>query len=168
MTGSLEMIQGMDALARMGNGEARRVIVRSWTGALILPVNQAKLMAPVDTGRLRALITSEVRVSGNDIIGVVGTNVAYAPEIEHGTGALGDPDVPHASWHSPPSGALNLWASRHGFTSGGQVAAIIRRRGGIAPRPFLRPAIFNDFMSRNMLKALEDGLRAWWEAHSGA
>lgn len=42
---------------------------------------QAKELAPVDSGNLRASITS--RVSGEQAI--VGTNVDYAPHVEYGT-----------------------------------------------------------------------------------
>jgi len=41
----------------------------------------AKRLAPVDTGRLRASITPEIRTSagGKRLMGVVGSNVMYAP-----------------------------------------------------------------------------------------
>lgn len=60
---------------------------------------------------------------------------------EYGTGRMGDPAVGHAEGHWPPGEALNTWAGRHGFASGGQVAAIIGRRGGILPRRYLRDAM---------------------------
>lgn len=42
----------------------------------------------VDTGRLRASITHEVRKESNQIIGLVGTNVEYAPHLEFGTNKM--------------------------------------------------------------------------------
>lgn len=45
----------------------------------------AKQNAPVDTGRLRASITPGVSSAGDDVEGVVGTNVYYAPFQEFGT-----------------------------------------------------------------------------------
>lgn len=45
----------------------------------------AKQNAPVDTGRLRASITPAITSSGEDVEGVVGTNVYYAPFQEFGT-----------------------------------------------------------------------------------
>lgn len=45
----------------------------------------ARINAPVDTGRLRASITPEIRSFGDTIQGVVGSNVTYAPYQELGT-----------------------------------------------------------------------------------
>lgn len=42
----------------------------------------------VDTGRLRASITHEVRKEGDQIVGLVGTNVEYAPHLEFGTNKM--------------------------------------------------------------------------------
>ena len=48
--------------------------------------SEAKKLAPVDTGRLRASIASEVqRGAGSEIIGKVGSNVEYASYQEYGT-----------------------------------------------------------------------------------
>lgn len=53
--------------------------------ATLLVTRDAKRFAPVDTGRLRASITPEVRVSGPTTLqGVVGSNVEYAPYQELG------------------------------------------------------------------------------------
>jgi len=46
---------------------------------------RAKIMCPVDTGRLRASITSGLVDDKDAIVGVVGTNVKYAPYLELGT-----------------------------------------------------------------------------------
>lgn len=83
----------------------------------MLVTNDAKVFAPVDTGRLRSSITPEVRSEGRSVLGVVGSNVHYAPYQETGT-------RPH--W--PPIGALETWARRHG-TSAFLVARAIARRG---------------------------------------
>lgn len=87
----------------------------------------ARIGSPVDTGRLRASITPEVRTEGDDVLGVVGSNVAYAPYMELGTKA-----------HMPPIAALETWARRHG-TSAFLVARAISRRG-IKARRFLQGA----------------------------
>ena len=55
--------------------------------ATLLVQRSAKIKAPVDTGRLRASITPEVRWQGNTAVGVVGSNVEYAPFQELGTAA---------------------------------------------------------------------------------
>lgn len=48
----------------------------------LLVENDAKRNCPVDTGELRASITSTV----TENTGEVGTNVSYAPYVEYGTG----------------------------------------------------------------------------------
>ena len=63
---------------------------------------QGKMVGGVDSGRLRASITPEVNINGNIIMGVVGSNVKYAPFVEFDT-------KPH--W--VPKGVLAIWAKRH-------------------------------------------------------
>lgn len=98
--GMIELQQKMEQVARDLHGSP---MVDAMRDAALLVQRDAKINAPVDTGRLRASITPEVRTEGNDILGVVGSNVEYAPYMELGT-------RPH--W--PPIGALEVWASRHG------------------------------------------------------
>ena len=50
--------------------------------ATLIVDRAAKMNAPVDTGRLRASITPEIRTMGKVVFGVVGSNVSYAPKIE--------------------------------------------------------------------------------------
>lgn len=89
---------------------------------------EAKINAPVDTGRLRASILPDVITPDEHrVVGVVGSNVEYAPFMEFGT-------RPH--W--PPIAALQVWAERHG-TSAFLVARAIAQRG-LAPRRFLQNA----------------------------
>lgn len=45
----------------------------------------AKRHAPVDTGRLRSSITHAVERDSRGLVGLVGTNVEYAPHVEFGT-----------------------------------------------------------------------------------
>lgn len=88
---------------------------------------QAKELAPVDTGRYRASIKTEVE----ETRGIVSSFVHYAPYIEYGT-------RPH--W--PPVAAMQPWARRHGFPAGRQgaflVARAIARRGTRARHVFQR------------------------------
>lgn len=77
----------------------------------------ARQKAPVDTGVLRASITSSVRSSQDAVTGVTGSNVKYALWVEEGT-------PPH--W--PPIKALEGWARRHGTTAY-VVARAISKRG---------------------------------------
>ena len=95
--------------------------------ATLLVTASAKRLVPVDSGRLRASITPEVRNERNTVVGVVGSNVVYAPYVETGT-------RPH--W--PPPGALAVWAKRHGMTEA-TIRYIIGTRG-TKKRPYLMPA----------------------------
>lgn len=88
----------------------------------------------VDTGRLRASITPEVRSLGDSIQGVVGSNVSYAPFQEVGTRPF---------W--PPIAALETWARRHGTTAFVVARAISRR--GIKGKRYLQRA-FEDNKDR--------------------
>jgi HK97 gp10 family phage protein len=100
--------------------------------ATLLVQRDAKINAPVDTGRLRASITPEVRVQGRTVQGVVGSNVIYAPFVELGT-------RPH--W--PPPGALATWAARHGFSSEFLVRRAIGLRGTKAVKYLERAFVAN-------------------------
>lgn len=90
--------------------------------ATMLVQRSAKQKAPVDTGRLRASITPEVRWQGNTAVGVVGSNVKYAPFVELGTRP-----------HFVPQKYIGVWASRHGLDNAGLFVSG-------KPQPFLQPA----------------------------
>ena len=96
--------------------------------ATMIVTRGAKQNAPVDTGRLRASIAPSVRNAGKTtVLGVVGSNVKYAPFMEMGTKRF---------W--PPVSALQPWARRHGM-SAFLVARSIARHG-LAARKFLQRA----------------------------
>ncbi len=84
---------------------------------LTLQRNIQKKTTKVDTGRLRASITTEIDKSELPQWGKVGTNTTYAPYVEWDT-------KPH--W--PPIKALEPWAHRHN-TSAYLVALGISRHG---------------------------------------
>ncbi len=97
--------------------------------ATLIVQRSARQLAPVDTGRLRASITPEVRgdpMSGN-ITGVVGSNVEQAAPMELGTKP-----------HFPPLSALQVWARRHGVNAYAVARAIALR--GLKPRRYLQGA----------------------------
>lgn len=122
--GLKETQKHMDEIARNVNGAP---MVNAIRDATLLVTGDARRIAPVDTGRLRASIMPEVRTMSNEVIGVVGSNVHYAPYMELGT-------RPH--W--PPSGALAVWARRHGVSE-----FVIRRAiavRGTKARRFLQGA----------------------------
>ncbi len=91
---------------------------------------RAKEKAPVDTGRLRASITSIIR----PLQAVVVARVLYARFVEFGRRP--------GSW--PPLSAMQPWARRHGFPPGRVGAFLVARaifRRGIKPQPFMGPAV---------------------------
>jgi len=58
--------------------------------ALLRIERDAKQIVPVDTGDLRASIESRViRNAEGEVVGVIGSNVKYAPFIEFGTSKMG-------------------------------------------------------------------------------
>lgn len=113
--------------------------------ATLIVAGAAKRNAPVNTGVLRASIMPEVVNQGNETMGVVGSNMTYAPPMELGTRPF---------W--PPLTALETWARRHGTTAYVVARAIARR--GLRARHYLRRAmednrdrivrIFNDYVKR--------------------
>jgi phage gpG-like protein len=60
-------------------------VVTTMRNATLMVLRDAKIFAPVDTGRLRASITPSVSGSADRVEGVVGSNVKYAPYQETGT-----------------------------------------------------------------------------------
>lgn len=77
-------------------------MLQAMRDATLLVQRDARINAPVDTGRLRSSIVPEVLTRDATLVGIIGTNVLYAPYVETGT----DP-------HWPPPGALAVWAKRH-------------------------------------------------------
>lgn len=50
--------------------------------ATLVVERAARTNSPVDTGRLRASIMPEVKVSGTQLLGIVGSKVVYAAKVE--------------------------------------------------------------------------------------
>lgn len=106
--------------------------------AALIVTRTAKKLAPVDTGRLRASITPDVvKLPAGGVMGVVGSNLEYAPYMELGTGVFAG----NSAVKMPPPSALELWAQRHGIASGFLVARAIWRRGGLEARKFLERGV---------------------------
>jgi HK97 gp10 family phage protein len=79
--GLQEMQKRLDKVVSDLRGEP---MLRAMRDATLMVTRDARINAPVDTGRLRASITPEVNVSGPDLIGIVGSNIKYAPIQELG------------------------------------------------------------------------------------
>lgn len=60
-------------------------ILDAMRDSVLVIQRDARINAPVDTGRLRASITPEITTNTQDVIGIVGSNVIYAPYQEFGT-----------------------------------------------------------------------------------
>lgn len=56
--------------------------------ALIGIQRNAKMIAPVDTGRLRADIRTDLRIQSNEVKGVIFNNVRYALFVHEGTSRM--------------------------------------------------------------------------------
>ena len=112
----------------------------------------AKLVAPVDTGRLRASITSDLKPTR----ALVKAAVFYAAHVEFGT-------RPH--W--PPIAALQPWARRHGFPAGRLGAFLVARaiaKRGTRAQPFMRPALERALTPiRGFLRELAADIERRWK-----
>ena len=92
--------------------------------ACILVDNEAKIKCPVDNGLLRNSITHYIEDNPNELIGVVGTNVEYAPYVEFGTGI----------YSSLGNGRQDRWKYKD---AKGEWHSTI----GQHPQPYLQPAL---------------------------
>ncbi len=106
--------------------------------------NAAKRAAPVDEGRLRASITTEMRGSGENLTVRIGTNLKYGIYVEKGTGVYAG-----RGYITAKSGGLMRWPNKGGTSSGGRrysggaTASHIyaRRIRGMKAQPFLEPSL---------------------------
>lgn len=92
--------------------------------ACILVENEAKIKCPVDNGLLRNSITHYIKDNPNELVGVVGTNVEYAPYVEFGTGI----------YSSLGNGRQDRWKYKD---AKGEWHSTI----GQHPQPYLQPAL---------------------------
>lgn len=82
-------IKNVDRLLQRLNNIANSDIKSTMVKATVLVQNQAKLLAPVDTGNLRSSIHQEIKDDVKNTQGRVFTNVEYALYVEFGTGQKG-------------------------------------------------------------------------------
>lgn len=123
--GVKELQAKLEKIARQVGGDAGPLMVGMRDSVLRLQGSakknlvawQSPSVGGVDTGLLRASITPEIKAMGDTVEGVVGTNIAYAPNVEE--------DQP-AHW--PPMDSIAGWARRHGANAF-LVARAISRRG---------------------------------------
>lgn len=105
-------------------------------------VNRAKVLCPVDRGRLRASITFEIAQGVGTIVGRVGTNVTYARAVHDGTGIYGPKGRPirpvSESILRFPVRGMTSAATRSSTPTGFVFAREVK---GTPPRPFLKNAL---------------------------
>jgi hypothetical protein len=101
--------------------------------------NISKNPKRVDTGRLRASITWEIRLLGQKPVGRVGTNVKYAKFVHDGTGIYG----PTGQLIRPKHAKALRWKSKqYGAKKGkGKGYAFAQYVKGMKPNPFLKDAL---------------------------
>lgn len=92
---------------------------------------RAKRLCPVDHGRLRASITTELVIRGGLPVARVGTNVKYALYVHEGTGVYGPRGAPIT-----PKRAKAL-----AFTGKSGKLVIVKSVKGMRGTPYLRDAL---------------------------
>lgn len=106
--------------------------------------NAARRLCPVDEGRLRASISTEIRGSGQRLEVRIGTNLKYGIYVEKGTGIYAGRGPIKAK-----GGGLLRWPNKGGTSSGGRrysggkTASHVYARSvkGQRAQPFLEPAL---------------------------
>lgn len=73
---------------RAAPGRLRPLVVTATAKATIDTASGARELAPVDTGNLRASITTETGADGTAIYGQVEAGANYAAYVEHGTSRM--------------------------------------------------------------------------------
>lgn len=136
-------VKGLESLKILDSEKVRAATKRGMKRAVLVGEGQVKMETPVDTGRLRASVTNDVRMEGRDVIGILGSDVSYAPGIEYGTGTQSDGTGGKGVPHFPPPAALHEWGRKHGFgaNAGFIIARAIARAGGLRPRRMFRKVI---------------------------
>ena len=108
--------------------------------------NSAKRKAPVDQGKLRASITSEMISENGNPVGVVGTNLEYALYVHEGTGLWSKKrpgpirPVRAKALRWPKKNQSGKGSRRY---RGGKTSAYVfsKQSAGSPPKPFLTDAL---------------------------
>lgn len=116
-------IKNIDSLSNKLSKISNIDLTQPLTECCLIVENEAKILCPVDKGLLRMSITHEVEKN----VGVVGTNMSYAPYVEFGTGLFS----------SEGTGRQTRWCYK---TSDGKWYSTI----GQHPQPYLHPALRNN------------------------
>lgn len=136
---------GLAALLRSRSGPVAADLLRR--GRRV--ESKAKVLCPVDQGRLRSSITHELVEVGGDLVVRIGTNVSYARFVHDGTGIYGPSRQPIRPRRSkvlawPVRGSSTRRASGRTVSSRSQTrsgTAFARSVAGAPGRPFLANAL---------------------------
>jgi hypothetical protein len=107
-------------------------------------VNQAKRLCPVDEGRLRSSLASELRQDRGDLVARVGTNLDYGLFIHEGTGIYAGkgPITPKRGKYLRWPVKNNSGQGRRRYKAGATAQyAYARKVKGVKGRPYLRNAL---------------------------
>ncbi len=140
-------IEGLDELvarAKAGGTLVGKPLRRFFTRASLAVQKQSRELAPVDTGRLRSSINYDVDSSALPLWAEIGPSTNYGASVEFGIGDFNEGPGGLGQRRLPTAAELEGWARRHGMNAYA-VARIIEKRGGIPPRPYMRPG-FEDAM----------------------
>lgn len=138
------------------NGNVNEALKQGILAGSLLVEKEAKLNVKTSTGVLRESINHELIEGEKSIIGIIGTNVKYAPYIELGTGPIGEANKPEIAGKKNISYRDTPWVyfseeKQSFFTTSGQ-----------AGKPYLYPALANNkeqikkLMSEAVTKAIKE------------
>lgn len=107
-------IKGLNSLMRKLDalgGNSHAALVTGVEQAVKLVQGDAKMLCPVDDGRLRNSIQGTTLDEGSRVTGEISTNVEYAPYVEFGTGPVGQASAPEL----PPEVAGQIRYRQNGW-----------------------------------------------------
>jgi hypothetical protein len=152
-----------ELIARLGEPAVQKAAAKRMEAALLIIEDGARVGSPVNMGLLRSSWTHRVETSSDNVQGIVGNPVEYAPMQEFGTGTLCDGPGGSSSPHFPPPQALARWAELHGMPGAEYaIAKAIFLRGGLKPQRMLRNSLETNrgAAEAQLLKVLDDVAQA--------
>lgn len=150
-------LKNLDRLLKRMNNVKGMDITQALQRATLLVEGEAKNLAPVDTGNLRASIHPEIKKKGQNSYGRVYTACEYAPMVEFGTGIKGNGSYPYEveglSYRDTP------WT----YTKDGG-DTFYKTKGQVA-KPFLYPALKNN--EKKIKKMIEEDIKTLIDKNLG-
>jgi len=141
-----DLTQIKDLVQKYSEGIGNKRLAYGFEQFLNMLADKARLKCPVRTGQLQSSITYEIEKESARLVGQVGSNLAYAPYVELGTGIYG----PHKQRIYPKNGKVLAWVTSGArpTTAAGWKAAQETGRAvfatsvaGQKAKPYLLPAV---------------------------